>query len=1299
MANRRISEFPAISGGDINDQDLLTLVHVFEVDPTLRNKKITFAQFKEYLNTYYAPTSGTTFSGNVSISGNLTVAGLSSFNSITASGSSTFSGIIVQNDATVSGTVSGLTVTGTNVQGTNVNAVNATVVTATGTTSAFTSGVYQNLSGATITGGIVNSTSGVFNDLSGVTITGTTVAATTGTFQVLGTPILDVGGNLSVASGLTVTGLAQFSSGVQVTGTLSGTTVTGSTARFTSVTGVSGVFTTQLSGATITGDTVRTSNITGISGTFTSRVSGATVTGNTGSFGNVSGISGVFTEVLSGALITGDTGRYTTFTGVSGTFTRVSGSTVTGNTVAATIVSGVSGVFNSFLSATTITGASGIFTDLTSTSGTFTTQVSGATVTGNIGQFTLLTGAAGTFTTSVSGLLVTGNTGNFTNLTGIAGVFTTSVSGATITGNTIQGTSGIFTYLSGTTFTGTTVNASTGVFQTLAALNLAFINTVVSGNFSVLGSSTFTSGVQVTGTLSGTTITGTTVNATSGNFVSLSATSGGFTTATGVTASFTSGSFISLTGTTVSGTTANFVSGTFSTSVSGATVTGDVGAFTSITGGLATFTSGVFASGSVLSPSISFVGDSDTGFYTASGNYVSITTSGTERFTIDSTDGNPIIDNQFPVTRPSLDLNFAGTRQLDSRITFSRSSTGTYFDSTGTLQSAATNEARFDHGPTTGESLGLLVEEARTNGQTNSERFDNSTWGKGNGVIVLPESGLAPDNTWTAEKLIPVNGNRFTALSGSASYVNGTTYSFSVFVKKAGARYAAVAFGGGNQAVSGLTIDLDTGVGTVFVRSGYIPILSSGVQALPNGWYRIHAVATRGNFWDDQIRIYASTSNIDGGTVDIITGDGSSGVLIWGAQLEAGSFPTSYIPTPATFTSRSTTATYYDASGTIQTAGINVARDAAYLPDENGVMRPAGLLLEAAGTNLITHSEDFNTWIKNGLTGVTTNTTAAPDGTITADKLVENASNGRHETYRQSIPNTPAGTYTFSVFAKAAERSVLQLVLNSTGNPGANFNLSSGIVSLENNATGKIEKLDNGWYKCSVTGSNSNSTLAAVYCSMKVDDQSAMYETYLGDGTSGLFLWGAQLEASSYPTSYIPTTSSTVTRAADVSSSSTVTRSADVAQITGTNFSSWYNQSEGTAFCNFVPQRGNTTEAWAAQFGSTTLVGPNSFVIGKVSNNLAYAETRVNSVTQYSASLSVPTGAMRVAYGVKNLDHRAAFNGQLAAASAVSFAPLSSDSLYIGRNVASTQLLGGTISRLTYYPVRLPDATLQTLTS
>ena len=76
MSNRRISEFSSINGLHINEQDLLTLVHVFEVDPVLRNKKITFIEFKEYLNLYYPNTSPGGFTGNITLNGNITISGL-----------------------------------------------------------------------------------------------------------------------------------------------------------------------------------------------------------------------------------------------------------------------------------------------------------------------------------------------------------------------------------------------------------------------------------------------------------------------------------------------------------------------------------------------------------------------------------------------------------------------------------------------------------------------------------------------------------------------------------------------------------------------------------------------------------------------------------------------------------------------------------------------------------------------------------------------------------------------------------------------------------------------------------------------------------------------------------------------------------------------------------------------------------------------------------------------------------------------------------------------------------------------
>ena len=106
---------------------------------------------------------------------------------------------------------------------------------------------------------------------------------------------------------------------------------------------------------------------------------------------------------------------------------------------------------------------------------------------------------------------------------------------------------------------------------------------------------------------------------------------------------------------------------------------------------------------------------------------------------------------------PILDLNFAKTKSLlDSRstknlITFSRASTGTYFGANGVLQTAATDVARFDHNPITGESLGLLIEEARTNKESGSEFHD---WNVAAGSA-MRYAGVSPNNTFTATMLYP----------------------------------------------------------------------------------------------------------------------------------------------------------------------------------------------------------------------------------------------------------------------------------------------------------------------------------------------------------------------------------------------------------------------------------------------------------------------------------------------------------------------------------------------------------------
>ena len=126
MANRRITELPSIVGADLSELDLLTLVRVFEVDPTLKNKKITLSEFSNYLNTKYLTLSGGTMTGPLTINAPLTVTGLTTLNTVTSTGVANFSGVYVQTTLNVSGTLSGVTITGTTVNATNATFQNLT---------------------------------------------------------------------------------------------------------------------------------------------------------------------------------------------------------------------------------------------------------------------------------------------------------------------------------------------------------------------------------------------------------------------------------------------------------------------------------------------------------------------------------------------------------------------------------------------------------------------------------------------------------------------------------------------------------------------------------------------------------------------------------------------------------------------------------------------------------------------------------------------------------------------------------------------------------------------------------------------------------------------------------------------------------------------------------------------------------------------------------------------------------------------------------------------------------------------
>lgn len=177
--------------------------------------------------------------------------------------------------------------------------------------------------------------------------------------------------------------------------------------------------------------------------------------------------------------------------------------------------------------------------------------------------------------------------------------------------------------------------------------------------------------------------------------------------------------------------------------------------------------------------------------------------------------------------------------------------------------------------------------------------------------------------------------------------------------------------------------------------------------------------------------------------------------------------------------------------------------------------------LTYAPSNVLVNSEGFDTtsWATKQFLTVTANATASPDGTITADKLVEDITNNGHF-IAQSYTYTSGTSYTYSVYAKAAERQYIQLVtgLASFGaNLVAGFDLSGdGSTVVSATATSSITAVGNGWYRCSITATATASVASQPQIRI-ANSLSTTASSYLGDG-SGVYVWGAQLGAVTYET-------------------------------------------------------------------------------------------------------------------------------------------------------------------------------------
>jgi hypothetical protein len=387
-----------------------------------------------------------------------------------------------------------------------------------------------------------------------------------------------------------------------------------------------------------------------------------------------------------------------------------------------------------------------------------------------------------------------------------------------------------------------------------------------------------------------------------------------------------------------------------------------------------------------------------------------------------------------------------------------------------------------------------------------------------------------------------------------------------------------------------------------------------------------------------------------------------------------------------TFT-RSTTATFTGSNGLIQTAAINAPRF-----DYNPVtLAPKGLLIEEQRANLLLQSETFAdaTWAKLLVT-IGANTTTAPDGLLTADKLIVNDGanvNGTGTYLYQNISKAATSqTLTVSCYAKAAEYSRFRMLVNdnavTTNNAFAAWSLIDGaIVEAPTVAgtftapSGTATNVGNGWYRFTLTFTTDVESILRVRLYIRNDGVAT------GNGVNGIFIWGAQLEAGAFATSYIPTVASEVTRAADN------------ALMTGTNFSSWYNQTEGTLFAQYSAVASGIRTIMAINDGTAN----ESIRLRTDGTNPLFTVTDNGvDITNLDAG-TVATGTSYKFAGAYALNNFAAsINGGAAVTDAPGALPV--NQMMIG-NSAAGNYLNGTIAQIAYYNRRLANTELQGITS
>ena len=540
-----------------------------------------------------------------------------------------------------------------------------------------------------------------------------------------------------------------------------------------------------------------------------------------------------------------------------------------------------------------------------------------------------------------------------------------------------------------------------------------------------------------------------------------------------------------------------------------------------------------------------------------------------------------------------------------------------------------------------------------------SQELENAYWSKAR-MNVTANAATAPDGTTTAEKIIETSST--TGGTDHAIYRNsgisakaGNTYTFSTYLK-AGERTLAAVIVGNNNWTNKCTAHVNLSTGTVTSSFTVGSVSNCITQMVPSGdsWYRFSLSLTYGvNETSGMAAIYIRDS---GGNMGYV-GDDASGIYTWGQQFEENLSASTYVETTSA-------------------ARYNSAR---YDFDPN-TRASRGLLAEAARTNLFFRSQELDDsyWGKTAIS-MSANSATAPDGTTTAEKMVEDTSSATaHKSVNAVIAGTAGTTYTGSVYLKSAGRTYVSVQMTSGGlwptasNPYLVLNLSScTAASTYNVLATTTQALPNNWCRVSITQTLSTSGSTGLNFVLMTNSNT---DVYTGDGTSGVYIWGAQFEQGANASSYIPTTSSALTRNIDVATP------ADM---------SWYSNTAGTVAIDFLENALVSTRAafFYGGAGNVIFVGGRTAAGQAIKLNTKDSSTDVCSLFGGTGGYGVP---VKLVAAIEAGNYATAVNGTLSTSSS-SGNLIVPNSLYLGSDGSSTGM-NGWIQRFRYYDSRLPDA-------